>query len=453
MKGKEGEMRIKRGLKHLFLGALLLILAVGGSSPFLNGDTGEDKVSYDEISYNKIKVFSEALHYIKTSYVEPVDSEDLLNGAIQGMVSKLDPHSAFLTPDMFKEMQVETKGEFGGLGIEITVKDEKLIIVSPIEDTPAYRAGVKAGDVIIKIDGESAKGITIMDAVKKLRGPKGTKVTITIVREGLEKPLDITIIRDIIKVKSVKYRMEDPDNKIGYIKIRTFQERTDNDLSKALVSLKKEGLKALILDLRNDPGGLLTQAVDVSDELLLKGKLVVYTKGRTKEDEMRFVSESDPELPSSVPMVVLVNAGSASASEIVAGALQDWHRAVVVGERSFGKGSVQTVFPLSDGSALKLTTAKYYTPSGRSIQEEGIVPDVEIPSNLQIAQEKQPVVREKFLKGHLKKKGEEEKKKHEDVTEKGKEKEKKDLQLKYAVEFLKGWMQMMKEEPLVKEAR
>ncbi len=446
-------MRIKIGLKHLLIGALLLILAVGGHSQFLNGDTGEE-----EIAYSKIRVFSEALHYIKTSYVKPVDSKDLLNGAIQGMVSKLDPHSAFLTPDMFKEMQVETKGEFGGLGIEITVKDEKLMIVSPIEDTPAYKAGVKAGDVIIKIDGESAKGITLMDAVKKLRGPKGTKVTITIVREGLEKPLDITITRDIIKVKSVRFRMEDPDKKIGYVKIRTFQEHTDRDLSKALGSLKKDALKALILDLRNDPGGLLTQAVDVSDELLPKGKLVVYTKGRTKEDKMRFVSESDPKIPPSVPMVVLVNAGSASASEIVAGALQDWHRAVVIGERSFGKGSVQTVFPLSDGSALKLTTAKYYTPSGRSIQEEGIVPDVEIPSNLQIAQGKLPIIREKFLKGHLKKKGEEAKdeKKSEDVKANGKKKieeGEKDLQLKYAVEFLKGWMEMMREGTLAKEAR
>ena len=421
----------KRWVKALFLGCIL-VLVLGSITPLLRGSTGCD----ESTTYKELKVFGEALHYIQSSYVEPVDPKKMVYGAIKGMVGELDPHSTFLTPDMFKEMQVETKGEFGGLGIEITIKDNKLTVISPIEGTPAYKAGVKAGDVIIAINGESTEGITLMEAVKKLRGPKGTKVTITIVRRGLKKPMDITITRAIIKVKSVKYRMEDPENKVGYIRIRAFQEKTDKDLEKALRSLEAQGVKALVLDLRNNPGGLLTQAVNVSDLFLPRGKLIVYTKGRTREDQMRFESQEKPILPPSVPMVVLVNAGSASASEIVAGALQDWHRAVIMGDRTFGKGSVQTIFPLSDGSALKLTTAEYYTPKGRSIQEEGIIPDVEVPSNLQLAKEKHPVLREEFLKGHLKNVSKPQPK------EEGIEGKEEDLQLRYAVEFLKGWLIM-----------
>ena len=431
---------MKGRLRKIILVSCLLALMVGGTTSLLRGGVGEEGATYD-----KLKVFGEALQYILSSYVEPVKSKDLIYGAIKGMVGELDPHSAFLTPDMFKEMQVETKGEFGGLGIEITIRDGKLTVVSPIEGTPAYKAGVKAGDVIIKIDGKSTEGITLMEAVKKLRGPKGTKVTITIVREGLEKPLDITITRDIIRIKSVVYRMEDPKAKVGYVKIRAFREHTARNLEKAINDLKAKGMRALILDLRNDPGGLLTQAVKVSDLLLPKGKLIVYTKGRTKEDQMRFVSREDPVLPPTFPMVVLVNAGSASASEIVSGALQDWHRAVVMGERTFGKGSVQTIFPLSDGSALKLTTAEYYTPKGRSIQEEGIIPDVEIPSNLKVVKGKLPVIREEFLKRHLKNqemKAREKKATSEKKGAKAKKEKEEDFQLKYAVEFLKGWLLM-----------
>jgi len=428
-------------LRKILLITCLLALMVGGASSLLVGGVGEDGATY-----GKLKVFGEALQYILSSYVEPVKSKDLIYGAIKGMVGELDPHSTFLTPDMFKEMQVETRGEFGGLGIEITIRKGKLTVVSPIEGTPAYKAGVKAGDIIIKIDGKSTEGITLMEAVKKLRGPKGTKVTITIVREGLEKPLDITITRDIIKIKSVVYRMEDPKDKVGYVRIRAFRERTARNLKEAIKEMKGEGMRALVIDLRNDPGGLLTQAVKVSDLLLPKGKLIVYTKGRTKEDQMRFVSREKPILPPSFPMVVLVNAGSASASEIVSGALQDWHRAVIIGERTFGKGSVQTIFPLSDGSALKLTTAEYYTPKGRSIQEEGIIPDVEISSNLKVVKGKLPVIREEFLKRHLKKETEAgEAKKKPPEAEKGqvnKGEKPEDLQLKYAVEFLKGWLLM-----------
>lgn len=427
---------MKGRLRKTLLIVCLLALVVGGTSSLLIGGVGEGGATYE-----KLKVFSEALHYILSSYVEPVKTKDLLYGAIKGMVGELDPHSAFLTPDMFKEMQVETRGEFGGLGIEITIRKGKLTVVSPIEGTPAYKAGVKAGDVIIKIDGKSTEGITLMEAVKKLRGPKGTKVTITIVREGLEKPLDITITRAIIKIKSVVYRMEDPQAKVGYVRIRAFREHTARDLKRAIEDLRAKGMKALILDLRNDPGGLLTQAVKVSDLLLPEGRLIVYTKGRTKEDQMRFTSQYRPILPPTFPMVVLVNAGSASASEIVSGALQDWHRAVIMGERSFGKGSVQTIFPLSDGSALKLTTAEYYTPKGRSIQEEGIIPDVVIPSNLKVVKGKMPVIREEFLKRHLKNETKPGGEKAGVKEEKGKGKEE-DLQLKYAVEFLKGWLLM-----------
>ncbi len=423
---------MKKGWKKGLFLVCLLVLVLGSITPLLRGDTGDEGTTYKEL-----KVFGEALHYIRSSYVKPVDSKKLVYGAVKGMVGELDPHSIFLTPDMFKEMQVETKGEFGGLGIEITIRDNKLTVVSPIEGTPAYKAGVEAGDVIVAIDGKSTEGITLMEAVKKLRGPKGTKVTITIMREGLKKPLDITITRAIIKVKSVRYRMEDPKGKVGYIRIRAFQERTDRDLEKALEDLEAQGMKALVLDLRNNPGGLLNQAVRVSDIFLPQGRLIVYTKGRTREDQMRFESQEVPLLPPSVPMVVLVNAGSASASEIVSGALQDWHRAIIIGDRTFGKGSVQTIFPLSDGSALKLTTAEYYTPKGRSIQEEGIIPDVEIPSNLQMAKGKHPVVREEFLKRHLRNVA-----KPQTQGEGMKAGEKEDLQLRYAVEFLKGWMLM-----------
>ncbi len=431
---------MKKRWKWWLLLVCLLVLASGTLSPLLRGDTGNEGTTYKEL-----KVFGEALHYIRSSYVEPLDSKKLVYGAIRGMVGELDPHSTFLTPEMFKEMQVETKGEFGGLGIEITIKDGKLTVVSPIEGTPAYKAGVEAGDVITKINGESTEGITLMEAVKKLRGPKGTKVTITIMRKGLKKPLDITITRAIIKVKSVKYRMEDPKARVGYIRIRAFQERTDEDLANALEDLENQGMRALVLDLRNNPGGLLNQAVKVTDEFLSRGKLIVYTKGRNPEDRMTFESQESPLLPLSVPMVVLVNSGSASASEIVSGALQDWRRAVIMGERTFGKGSVQTIFPLSDGSALKLTTAEYYTPKGRSIQEEGIIPDIEVPSTLKVAKEKRSVVREELLKGHLKNVA-----KPKEEAKRALEKEK-DLQLKYAVAFLKGWM-LMRGKPLDQKA-
>jgi len=303
------------------------------------------------------------------------------------MLETLDPHSAFMTPESFKEMQVETQGSFGGLGIEITVKDRMLTVVAPIDGTPADRAGIQAGDRIVKIEGQPTKDMTLMDAVRKMRGPKGSKVTISILREGSLEPMDITLVREIIEVHSV--RSKDLGDGIFYIRITSFQEKTSKDLEKALEQAQKAKDSALILDLRNDPGGLLNQAVAVSDMFLDKGQLIVYTQGRLKNQDLRFTAEHSNGLPK-WPMVVLVNGGSASASEIVAGALQDWKRAVILGTKTFGKGSVQTVIPLSDGSGLRLTTAKYFTPRGRSIHGTGITPDIVVePAKLDVSAQRQ----------------------------------------------------------------
>jgi len=331
-----------------------------------------------EDTYEKLKVFTEILSLVQGNYVDDVNSKELIYGAVKGMLETLDPHSSFMPPDAFREMQVETQGAFGGLGIEITVKDRLLTVVAPIEGTPADRAGIHPGDRIVKIEGQLTKDLTLMDAVRRLRGPKGSKVTISILREGQFEPFDVTLVREVIEVKSV--RQKDLGDGIYYVRIASFQERTAKDLEHALGQAQKNGTNSLILDLRNDPGGLLNQAVAVSDMFLDKGQLIVYTRGRQKDQDLRFTAEHAGGFPK-LPMVVLVNGGSASASEIVAGALQDWKRAVILGTKTFGKGSVQTVIPLSDGSGLRLTTAKYFTPKGRSIHGSGILPDivVELP--------------------------------------------------------------------------
>jgi carboxyl-terminal processing protease len=289
------------------------------------------------------------------------------------MLSTLDPHSAYMTPEMYKEMQVETKGEFGGVGIQIGVKENRLAVIAPIDGTPAQRAGIKAGDYITKVNEESTKDLSLMDAVQKMRGPKGTKVNLTIQREGTADPLQFTLVRDTIKIESVKSKVLD---NIGYVKLTQFQEATGRDLGRVLKQFKDQKVQSTILDLRNNPGGLLTAAVEVSEQFLPNGKLVVYTKGRESKKDEWFAKGRDQMDDS--PMIILVNEGSASASEIVAGALQDYGRAVIVGTTSFGKGSVQTILPLGDGSGLRLTTAKYYTPKGRSIQSTGITPDIVI---------------------------------------------------------------------------
>ena len=332
---------------------------------------GWERTGHATESYEELKTFSEVLTQVQKSYVDETKVKDLVQGAIRGMLSTLDPHSAYMTPEMYKEMQVETKGEFGGVGIQIGVKENRLAVIAPIEGTPAYRAGVKAGDFITKVNDETTKDLTLMDAVQKMRGPKGSKVNLTIQREGTPEPLQFTLVRDTIKIESVKSKVLDT---IGYVRLTQFQESTGRDLSKVLKQFKEQNLQSTILDLRNNPGGLLTAAVEVSEQFLPGGKLVVYTKGReSKKDE--WIAKGKDQMDDS-PMIVLVNEGSASASEIVAGALQDYGRAVIVGTTSFGKGSVQTILPLGDGSGLRLTTAKYYTPKGRSIQSTGITPDI-----------------------------------------------------------------------------
>jgi len=380
---------------------------------------------------------------VQKNYVEQVESRKLIEGAINGMMKSLDPHSAYMTSDMYKELEVETRGSFGGIGIEITIKKDVLTVVSPIEDTPAFNAGIKAGDHIIQIDGKSTKDITIIEAVKKLRGPKDTKVTITIMRENMPKPKDYTITRDIIKIKSIKSKIY--EDHIGYIRVASFQERTADDLKKEIknITAKNGALKGLILDLRNNPGGLLNQAVGVAD-VLLKSGTIVSTKGRTKSMETKSLAKDDGDEPT-CPIVALVNEGTASAAEIVSGALQDNGRALVVGTQTFGKGSVQTVIPLEDGSALKLTTAKYYTPKGRSIQAEGIAPDI-VVKHIRPSEDKESTddsVRERDLRGHIKPKKENGTHREESLK-KEQDPLSQDNQLKSAIDIIKSWDIMKK---------
>lgn len=361
-------MEQRRSRRWLYL--LLMVTVALGIGLIL--EKGLERTGHASETYEELRTFSEVLTQVQKHYVDETKVKDLVQGAIRGMLSTLDPHSAYMTPEMYKEMQVETKGEFGGVGIQIGVKENRLAVISPIEGTPAHRAGIKAGDFITKVNDEPTKDLTLMDAVQKMRGPKGTKVNLTIQREGTADPLAFSLVRDTIKIESVKFKVL--DNTIGYVRLTQFQEATGRDLSRALKQFKEQKVQGTILDLRNNPGGLLTAAVDVSEQFVGNGKLIVYTKGREgKKDE--WFSKTKETLEDS-PMIILVNEGSASASEIVAGALQDWGRAVIVGTTSFGKGSVQTILPLGDGSGLRLTTAKYYTPKGRSIQSTGITPDI-----------------------------------------------------------------------------
>jgi len=421
----------------VFVPALVLVLAL-----FLWGSS-EDVTWGSQETYENLKVFTEVLSLIERNYVEGVDSEKIVEGAIKGMLKTLDPHSSYMPPEVYKEMQVETQGSFGGLGIEITIRDSVLTVVSPIEDTPAFRAGLKSGDKIIKVEGEDTMDMTLFDAVKRLRGPKGAPVTITILRPGEKEPFDVTIVRDIIKIKSVRHNLL--GDGIGYVKIRNFNQNTSNELGKALKEMETAKIRGLVMDLRNNPGGLLEQAVEVSDLFLGGKKVIVSTKGRLKNQNMTFNSHGKG-AHLKYPMVILVNAGSASASEIVAGAMQDYKRAVILGEQTFGKGSVQTIIPLSDGSGLRLTTARYYTPSGKLIQGKGITPDIlvkeEVTSPAEKVEKKKshPAVREKDLKNSLPP-AEQEKEKtgEEKVAVKEEKLLEKDAQLKHAVEILKSW--------------
>lgn len=370
------------------------------------------KLGVSELPVDDLRVFAEVFGKIKSDYVEPVEDKKLINEALTGMLQGLDPHSAFMDKDAYKDLQAGTQGEFGGLGIEVTMEDGLVKVVTPIEDSPAYKAGLKSGDLISKLDEKQVRGLTLNDAVKIMRGAPGTKIILTVLRKDESQPLTFSLTRDTIKSQSVKNKYIEKD--YGYVRITQFQEHTGEDLAKALIALQKQNkgpFKGLVLDLRNNPGGLLDAAVGVSAAFLPKDKLVVYTEGRVEDSKMQLkanVSDyarrgkpdylrSVPEDYKKTPMVVLLNAGSASASEIVAGALQDHKRATILGITSFGKGSVQTILPMNNGSAIKLTTARYFTPNGRSIQAKGIEPDINVGDGSDPAHS----VHEADLEGHL----------------------------------------------------
>ncbi len=370
-------------------------------------------------TYRQLDLFGDVFERIHSDYVTEVEDSELIEAAINGMLASLDPHSSYLNPDNYRDVQVQTRGEFGGLGIEVTMQDGLVKVVTPIDDTPAARAGIKAGDLISHLDGEPIMGLTLQEAVEKMRGPVNTDLTLTVIREGVEKPFDVVITRDIIRVQSVRYHRED---NVAYIRITQFNEQTISGLEKALRKLKKEigpELEGIVLDLRNNPGGLLDQAIAVSDAFLNQGE-IVSTRGRNNRDTQRFQAEMG-DLADGQPIIVLINGGSASASEIVAGALQDHKRAIILGTRSFGKGSVQTIIPLSGGSegALKLTTAKYYTPSGRSIQAKGIEPDIIVKQSDDNSEDVTRFPSEADLRNHLEAEETEETNTHEvqDITE------------------------------------
>ena len=398
-------------------GLISLGLVAGISlSLHLSAEADKETVA-TPLPIEELRAFTEVFSRIKSDYVEPVTDKELITDAIAGMLNGLDPHSAYLDADAFKDLQVGTHGEFGGLGIEVGMEDGVVKVISPIEDTPAYQAGIKSGDFIIKLDDTLIKGMSLNDAVKRMRGKPGSKIVLTIIRKNEPKPLEISLVRAIIKVQSVKSKLPEPG--YGYVRITQFQEKTGENLATALENLVKQNkgpLNGIVLDLRNDPGGLLTGAVAVSSAFLPKDALVVYTEGRTEDAKMRLTanpenylrsgSENDylkalPDSFKSIPMVVLVNAGSASASEIVAGALQDHKRAVIMGVQTFGKGSVQTVLPLGNGTGIKLTTARYYTPGGRSIQAKGIVPDIVVEDPATAGRDDIFRLREADLSKHL----------------------------------------------------
>ncbi len=355
------------------VGVCAVVLVVAMRPSTLQAKRSEGNDAY----YKELDLFGDAVKIVQEDYVEEADAKPLMYGALKGMLATLDPYSQFMDPDSYNELKVETEGQFGGLGIEITIKDELLTVISPIDDSPAAHVGMKSGDRIIKIDGVITRGITLLDAVKKLRGKPGTQVKLTVLREGENALKEVLLTRDSIKIQSIR-DVQMLGETIGYIRLSDFRENTPKDLEKALADLRARGMDSLVLDLRNDPGGLLDVAVTTAEVFLDRHQLIVSTKGRLKNQNMEFRSRQKGEA-SDLPLVVLINEGSASASEIVAGAIQDHHRGVIMGTKSHGKASVQTIFPLKDGSALRLTTSKYFTPDGRSIHGQGIQPDVLVP--------------------------------------------------------------------------
>lgn len=389
-------------MPHLFrLTTLALAVTLLGNAAVFAAPAAAPATVSDSapLPLDELRTFAEVMDRIKSAYVEPVTDKTLLENAIKGMLSNLDPHSAYLEPEAFRDLQESTSGEFGGLGIELGTEDGFLKVVSPIDDTPASAAGIQPGDLIVKIDGQPTKGLSLMEAVEKMRGKAGSDIELTLVREG-GKPFDVELTRAVIKVRSVKSQLL--DDGYGYVRITQFQVNSGEEVGKALAKLRKDNgkkLRGLVLDLRNNPGGVLQAAVEVTDHFLKKG-LIVYTEGRIANSELRF--NADPaDASEGVPLVVLINGGSASASEIVAGALQDHKRGVLMGTDSFGKGSVQTVLPLNNDRALKLTTALYFTPNGRSIQAQGIVPDIEVARAKLTREQGDETIKEADLQGHL----------------------------------------------------
>lgn len=427
----------------IVLGVVLGVTLSVGHGVFAERD---QKIS---LPLEDLRTFTDVYARVKRDYVVEVEDKTLIENAIRGMLTGLDPHSSYLNESEFKELQIGTTGEFGGLGIEVGMEDGFVKVIAPIDDTPAQRAGVKAGDLIIRLDNRPVKGMSLNEAVKLMRGKKGTDITLTIVREGVDKPIKITITRAVIRVKSVKSRSLEPG--FGYLRITSFQSKTTRNLIDAVEKLKKDNgghLEGLVLDLRNNPGGVLTGAVGVSDAFLNNG-LIVYTEGRVKDSILRY-SATRGDVLEGAPVVVLINGGSASASEIVAGALQDHKRAIIMGSKSFGKGSVQTILPLRHNAALKLTTARYFTPSGRSIQAEGIEPDIEL-QNLHVTENENSdftPLKEADLARHLengngkgkKKSGQDQEEEHEDLASK-------DFQLSEALNVLKGISLLQDKKP------
>jgi carboxyl-terminal processing protease len=420
----------------VFLGVLagagLTLLATQPHSVFI----GSSAKAAASDTYRQLNLFGDVFERVRADYVEKPDDSKLVESAINGMLAGLDPHSSYMDPKSFRDMQVQTRGEFGGLGIEVTMEDGLVKVVAPIDDTPAAKAGVMANDIITQLDDEAVQGLTLNQAVDKMRGPVNTKIKLTIMRKGADKPIDVTIVRDVIRVKSVRSHSEGED--VGYIRITQFNEQTTDGLKQAINDLNgqlgADKIKGYVVDLRNNPGGLLDQAISVSDTFLDKGE-IVSTRGRNAEETQRFNARPG-DMTKGKPVIVLINGGSASASEIVAGALQDHKRATLVGTRSFGKGSVQTIIPLGAGNgALRLTTARYYTPSGRSIQAKGITPDIEVlqdvPDDLKARTDTKG---EASLRGHLKAEGSEESGSQSYVPPD----EKDDAALKMALDLLRG---------------
>jgi len=427
------------------LWALLVLAVLAAGTTVVSLARSQSASAANSEIYKQLDLFGEVLERVRADYVEQPEDSELIESAINGMLTSLDPHSSYLSPKNFRDMQVQTRGEFGGLGIEVTMENGVVKVVSPIDDTPASRAGLMSGDLITHLDKEQILGLTLQEAVEKMRGPINSPILLTVMRKGVEDPFEVKVVRDMIHINPVKYNAEGDD--VGYVRLTTFNEQTTENMQKAIEDLKKQlgpNLKGYVLDLRNNPGGLLDQAISVSDAFLNQGAIVL-TRGRNLEETQRSNARTG-DITDGKKIVVLINGGSASASEIVAGALQDHHRATLVGTRSFGKGSVQTIIPLGSNGALRLTTARYYTPSGRSIQAKGIAPEAvveeELPEELKKKAEVQGTRGEADLRGHLK--GEYEAVEGEEVEEESgsssyvpQDKEK-DTQLNYALDLLRG---------------